>query len=364
MSKTETGLMTFEEALKATEGQRRSLLMGNGFSIAYSSKIFNYRALFDSADFSERKELKKLFEVINTTDFELVIKTLLDSISVVRAFFPKKKDDIKTYSDSAEWLKKQLVEVLTKNHPNKSVSVDDLKYSSCKFFLEHFVRFYTLNYDLLLYWTFMKFSQELKPQDGFGGSDDDDCVYWTGSHESNVHYLHGALHLFDDGSRIRKITFNRTGIALRDQIEQSLQNNEFPIFVSEGTSEQKLEKIIHNAYLHKCLRSLKSISRTLFIYGMSFSENDQHVINAILESKVTDIYVSIYGNKDDENNKKIIDRVFLLEEERNTYNSKCGGRSKLKINLYDAASAHVWDRHDILKRSSCFQSKTRNPNAR
>ena len=359
MSKTETGLMTFEEALKATEGQRRSLLMGNGFSIAYDRSIFNYKALFDSADFSKRKELKKLFEEMNTKDFELVIKTLLDSINVVHAFFPDRKDDVSAYSDSAEWLKKQLVEVLTNNHPDKSISVDELKYSSCKKFLEHFVSFYTLNYDLLLYWTFMNFYKELKPQDGFGDSDDD-YVVWDDSNENNTYYLHGALHLFDDGSRIKKITFNRTGISLREQVEQSLKRNEFPIFVSEGTSEQKLEKIMHNAYLHKCLRSLKSISGTLFIYGMSFSENDQHIINAIVESKVTDIYVSIYGNPNDDLNRKIIDRVSLLVEKRAERNSKYGGENSLNTNFYNAESAQVWDRHDILKRSAWFQPKTSN----
>jgi hypothetical protein len=40
-------------------------------------------------------------------------------------------------------------------------------------------------------------------------------------HHGNVHYLHGALHLYRGDQRIKKLTWRRTDIALIDQIRRA-----------------------------------------------------------------------------------------------------------------------------------------------
>ena len=62
-------------------------------------------------------------------------------------------------------------------------------------------------------------------------------------HGQNIHYLHGALHLFDAGHQLQKYTWVNTGNALVDQATEALKNDLFPVFVAEGDSKSKLTKI-------------------------------------------------------------------------------------------------------------------------
>ena len=75
---------------------------------------------------------------------------------------------------------------------------------------------------------------------------------------STVHYLHGALHLFDNSTEIIKYTWSKTDKAIVDQIRAALDEDKYPLFVAEGSSESKVERILHNAYLHKALGSFES----------------------------------------------------------------------------------------------------------
>ncbi|MWT96673.1 DUF4917 family protein, partial [Escherichia coli] len=127
-------------------------------------------------------------------------------------------------------------------------------------------------YDLLLYWTQMHTAEGEPPDsdDGFRASADDfdaSYVVWEPgqSHEQNMWFLHGALHVFDSGIEIQKYTWSKTGVRLIDQIRDALSKNLFPIFVSEGTSAEKYERIRHNDYLAKAYRSFGSIGGALFI---------------------------------------------------------------------------------------------------
>lgn len=68
-------MITFEEALHQTENQTRSLLLGNGFSIAASRK-FSYRSLRECTDFSSMSRMKNLFDFYDTNDFEKILMAL------------------------------------------------------------------------------------------------------------------------------------------------------------------------------------------------------------------------------------------------------------------------------------------------
>ena len=68
----------------------------------------------------------------------------------------------------------------------------------------------------------------------------------------NIYFLHGGLHIYDKKTRIIKNTFRRTDKSLKEQTLENLDKDIYPIFVSEGTSEQK-KKNIHNAYLNHLL---------------------------------------------------------------------------------------------------------------
>lgn len=67
----------------------------------------------------------------------------------------------------------------------------------------------------------------------------------------SVYYIHGAMHIFSDGSDIEKLSYSSTGIPLAEQVKVSIAQNKFPVFISEGSTSHKLARIKKNGYLSK-----------------------------------------------------------------------------------------------------------------
>ena len=77
--------------------------------------------------------------------------------------------------------------------------------------------------------------------------------------------------------------------------------SKYPLFVSEGTWQNKLSKIRKNIYLNHCYKSLSSIgtkNSSLVIFGTLLKRNDTHIRKAILKSKVENIYIGV-SNEDE-----------------------------------------------------------------
>lgn len=153
--------------------------------------------------------------------------------------------------------------------------------------------------------------------------------------KQKLYYLHGALHIFDKGSELRKFTWRGTDKRLVEQIRSALDQGMFPRIVAEGTSEEKLERIMHSAYLSRGLRSLQAIGNDLVIFGMALSENDEHVLSYVVDSKVKRMFVGVYGDPDAAHNQELVQRAKTLQLRR--------GRGRpLEVNFYDSSSARPW----------------------
>lgn len=292
--------MIFDEAYAqavSVPKQKISALLGNGFSMAYDAKRFSFTNLLQSAQaqniISPNSELAAIFRRLQTSDFEQVIKTLNDAKLVTNAYFPYY--DTKKLEKDAKLLKKHLVKVVTNNHPEKANEIPEAASKHCGQFLDKFEKIYTLNYDLLAYWVIMQ-NHLTKFTDGFGGGNDNYVVFQENSHE--LLFLHGALHIFDNLTETVKLTFSRTGTVLKMQIYRNLLNNIYPVFISEGTSEEKLRKIRHNYYLNRCYKSLRSQSGTLFIFGTMLKSNDEHIKRGIIEGKFNTLYIGVWSDAD------------------------------------------------------------------
>lgn len=360
-------LITFQDAINETEGKKRHLILGNGFSIACRPDIFRYDTLYNQADFSNCLHVEEVFQELNTHDFEVVINAL-ERAAQIAPIYGGEQDLVDQFNEDALSLKHLLVDTVANNHPARPNDISDEEFKQCRKFLSYFLNddicercsIYTLNYDLLLYWSFMHKEEdddpqkiELKFNDGFNhdflGFEEDSQearfapdVTWQGetqSHQQNIHYLHGALHLYDEGSDLRKYTWKESGVALTEQARFSIENGFFPLFVSEGSTDKKLDKIVHSAYLHKAYRSFVSNTKvkgaSFFTYGYSFSENDDHISRRIGEGKCKALYVGIYGDIDSEVNKEVVKRVEALKSKRSK-------RYNLDIKYYDADTAEVW----------------------
>ncbi|ODT83569.1 MAG: DUF4917 domain-containing protein [Nitrosomonadales bacterium SCN 54-20] len=336
-------LISFSSAIAdARQFSKRHILLGNGFSIACRPGIFRYGRLYEQADFSKLSpSAKKAFETLRTEDFEKVIKALRSAASILKAYDGVDPTLINALKRDAEGLKELLVQTIANSHPEWPSEIRESEYAACLQFLSNFNTVYTLNYDLLLYWAQMHDDMtKEKSDDGFRKSEDDPeapYVTWdpSNSHRQKTWFLHGALHLFDAETEIQKYTWINTGVRLIEQIRDALNCGLFPIFVSEGTSNEKLSRIRHNDYLAKAYRSFSEITGALFIYGHSLASNDDHFLKRIEKGKINKVYLGIYGDPNSSSNREIIYRAMKMPSRR-----KRG--SGLSVTFFDTSSVKVW----------------------
>lgn len=69
-------LPSYDEIVKSLIQKKRTkhLLFGNGFSMAYDPGIFSYNALSTFIDDSKNDLFIKLFSIVNTKNFELIMQ--------------------------------------------------------------------------------------------------------------------------------------------------------------------------------------------------------------------------------------------------------------------------------------------------
>lgn len=277
----------------AIQGQinHPSLLLGNGFSIGLSPQ-FNYRSLF--ANFLQRtnEPFTTLFSRFNTTNFEEILSYLENSV-IVNQVLGLPIDEVIA---AIEMLKNGLIESINEIHPVAN-DIDWGRLDEITVALDQFGDIYTTNYDLYLYHIIMKSNDRwqadntIRPyQDYYWGTWNDDFKMFMGyqgyQRYKHVYYLHGALSLFENSIynlKIKKRRLDNTELIalISDQI---LANN-FPLFVTEGTHQNKLSSIYRSHYLNFCLESLATDNNDLVVFGNSLSEFDSHLVDTIKRTR-------------------------------------------------------------------------------
>ncbi len=346
----ELKLETYDEVITHLTKSKRTkhLLLGNGFSMAYDAKIFSYNALHQFIAKLDNDLLSKLFEIINTKNFELVMKQLDNFSELVDIFGSDKALKNKVKEASAK-LKNSLISAIEDLHPAHVFKISEEKSDICAAFLNSYLekdgKIFTTNYDVLLYWVLMRNRDKIPNAiDGFGRDNEEDADYaddieyselrW-GKHKEKqtIYYLHGALPLFDTGVNIIKEKYDSEHYIM-EKIKNRLEQKEYPVFVTAGTSEQKLEHILHNYYLSYCYESLSKIEGSLITFGFNFGEYDEHIIKAIniaakngkkVADKLWSIYIGVYSESD----QKHIERI--------------KSKFKCKVNIFDAKTVHAWN---------------------
>lgn len=342
-------LISFEKALQLAGGGKKHLMLGNGFSIALFPEIFTYNTLFERAKKSKKfsKELEDLFDKLKTTDFEMVMEALENAAVLVNLYEKTNPKLANVLQDDAARLRIVLADTIAENHPALPNEINEKQYASCKRFLANFDgSIYTLNYDLLLYWTLMQ--SEIQPyvnsDDGFRNPEEraEEFVTWDvqNTDKQRIFYLHGALHIYDAGADLKKFTWSKTNIPLVNQINDSLAKREYPLIVTEGTSNQKMSRIQHSGFLNRAYRSFAKIQRSLFIYGHSLADNDEHLLKLIEKGMLNNVFVGIHGDQAIKSNQAIIERARKFQAPRQN-GVPCD------IHFYDASTAHVWDDQDF-----------------
>lgn len=341
---TQPTILSYSDVLAETD-EGRHLLLGNGFSISCRPDVFTYGKLFDRADFANLNRARQAFDALGTKNFEAVIRALRSFALLASVYAPGDPDAKFRAAEDADALREVLVGAVANSHPDRPHDIQSSEYLKCREFIRGYRSINTLNYDLLLYWALMQDElgdNEIPCDDGFRKPADDpeaDYVSWDpdNSKRQTVRYLHGALHLFDTGKEMKKFTWINTQVPLIEQIRAALKQEFYPVFVSEGTSDEKVDRIRHNDYLCKMYRSFTEIQGALVVFGHSLDVSDDHIFTDRIgrHGKTSQMYVSLHGDPTTASNQGIIRRASSLSNLRR-------GKWRLDVKFFDAETASVW----------------------
>lgn len=310
-----------------------NLLLGNGFSIAASNN-FNYRTILEKSDFEEDYTwIKNIFDGYGTANFELVIEMLSHAEKVNRCSGDASVADKDREGRLA--LIDIFIKALTSIHPDKNYLTTN-QYNNNKEFIKKFKNIFTLNYDILLYRSICSNNLTSIFRDNFLPENNTYSFNKENINNTNLWFLHGALHLRKnhDGT-IYKATYIE-GINLIEQLDINIQRGIYPVIVFEGTDAEKLSKINSNYYLHAALQAFSNITGCLFVCGFSFNDNDKHIIDAIAKSKISHLCVGLYGDENSSPNASIKEQCEIIRGKKKQQNKE------MTIDYFDVDTAAMW----------------------
>lgn len=277
-----------------------TILLGNGASIAVSPS-FTYQSLLGHA--AERRflpeDVQQLFQFFRTHDFELVLRIVWQASNVNRSL---QIPDQRTHAAYVR-LRDGLIQTVRDIHPEYGYVSAHLP--NIYQFLKRFRTVISLNYDLVLYWA-MTYGLDVEDQHAFkdcfvgGGVFSDDWQRFRqpiGRERSTtlVFHAHGSLVLCRSLVE-QELKIHNQGAHLLEAILQLWQNEQMvPLFVSEGTWEQKVTSIQNSYYLSTVYREvLKSPRNTLVVYGWGFADQDLHLLQRMSGTGINRVAVSVF----------------------------------------------------------------------
>jgi hypothetical protein len=279
-----------EIAAEFTDG----LVLGNGASIAFDPR-FRYASLRENAQAEGliTDDVQSVFDHLDTVDFELVLRMLWHTNKINEALGIVEPRTGLAYSS----VRSALIEVIRSIHVGYGEVQEQLPLAAD--FMRHFSTVASLNYDALVYWATL-LSNSRQSTHRFK-----DCFVDEGrfrqaweemrtsirpaSSTTIVGYPHGNLSLAADlcGNE-RKLVASGGGANLLESIFREWNTGNYgPVFVSEGTSAQKMSAIRRSPYLATMYGELLcSIRQSVTIFGWSIGDNDLHLLDSICRGNV------------------------------------------------------------------------------
>ncbi|WP_431819396.1 DUF4917 family protein [Burkholderia sp. F1] len=311
-----------------------TILLGNGASMAVSNS-FSYASLVSHAHDHGflTEDAHRLFDFFQTTDFELILRIVWQASHVNRSLAIPDQQTHAAYVRVRE----SLIETVRNIHPeyNEISGHLPLIYQ----FLKQFNTVVSLNYDLLVYWA-ATYGLDFRDQHSFkdcfiGGVFDSDWqrfrepIYGDVS-TTLVFYPHGSLVL---GRNVieQEGKIHNQGVGLLDAILQQWRAEQVvPLFVSEGTWQQKTTAIQNSYYLSTVYREVLGARRhSLVVYGWGFGEQDIHLLQRMKDSWIRRVAVSVYRG-----NQAYCNRVF------ETIHAELG--ANVFVEFFDSESPGCW----------------------
>lgn len=367
-------VMTFEDALENAKKkhvdnggsptdqteQYLDLLLGNGYTLALDPE-FNYHIDPNSPPDSLPKVNSLIQKYKDEYGFNPSREDILRSLhraswtcEVLSLTAEKKKDvlenAVKAIDTAIKEVRKEFLKSIADEN-NVNLYPQVVNQTSLEF-IKKFDHVFTTNYDLALYWDLL-ISGEIKSRcDGFAEQipESPSEIGWVDNPKTDIHYLHGALHLHaanSDKSEVRKFIRNKNHPVV-SSIKTMIDDDKEPLFVTAGTPQEKELQIKESKYLARQLEYFKNQvndpKRSLFIYGSSISSGDKHLWNLIEKGRIRDLYISTYLSSDPDKKREELWRDTMIihhfQENRKYYSRS--DLNPLEINFFDASKTNVW----------------------
>lgn len=268
------------------------LLLGNGASRAVWDD-FGYDSLFDNARAVEEKPLSQselsVFDALQTRSFEQVLSALKITSRVNKALAVSSAAPRNRYYA----IKEALINTVHAVHiPWRLVVPATLEKINLE--LSSYRTVFTTNYDLLSNWAIQHQPEAIT--DLFNGTEPSFDLSASSTDQTRLLYLHGGLHLVrnQDGTA-RKLKSTEGTLLGSFAINNTIKTlDDVPLFVNEGTAQDKLKTIRSSDYLSFCYDQLLGHGDGLCIFGHGLGEQDSHIIHALRQAKPKVVAVSIH----------------------------------------------------------------------
>jgi len=314
-----------------------TLVLGNGASIAVSPR-FNYKNLLEHAQQANLLpgDVHRLFQLFGTNDFELILRRVWQANNINIALGIPDEGTHRAYLNVRSCLIKAVCSV----HPERDEIKDCLP--NIYEFIKRFDTVVSLNYDLLVYWAA---TYGLSFRDGHSFKD---CFINDGAFSNHwkslrtpyspyseesvtlVFYPHGNLILCRNAFD-RELKIRSAGEGLLNAILGEWCNEEVvPLFVSEGTVEQKTFAIQKSNYLSTVYREALVEPKTkLTIFGWSMGTHDLHLLRQMHGTGIQQVAISVF----EENQGYCHHATQVIQE--------CLG-SHIRVDFFDSDSPECW----------------------
>lgn len=318
----------------ASKYRGETLILGNGASIAISGR-FAYRSLKERAQqagfFSNA--VTELFYSFQSDDFELILRNLRTAAAVNSTLSIPDREIVNAYHD----VKLALIQAVRDVHPSYNQVISQLP--AARHFLSNFKTVLSLNYDLLVYWAmthnFSSYDAHVFKDCFFHGHFHSDWRRYRNTYSAYertntlVFYPHGNLALSTNGNA-KENKIHADGDGLLEQILWSWKEDScVPLFISEGTSEQKERAIQRSDYLSTIYHDVLPAPRfSLTLYGWGMGDQDMHLLNQLSRPHLGQIAVSVFRN-----DQKFCNRAGLLLSER---------WPGIHVDFFDSESVGCW----------------------
>ncbi|KAF6696959.1 DUF4917 family protein [Pseudomonas sp. EKM23D] len=272
-----------------------AILIGNGASRAIWED-FAYDSLFENARTVEEKPLSaselSVFDALQTRSFEQALGALKTTSRVNKALAVSSAAPRNRYYA----IKEALINTIHAVHiPWRLVQPSTLAAINGE--LARYSTVFTSNYDLLNYWAIL---HAPGIDDLFRGAEACFDLRDTRTDATRILYLHGGLHLVRnlDGTA-RKLPSTDSTLLSSFAINNTLKTlDDVPLFVSEGSVQEKLKTIRSSDYLSYCYAQLLNHQGALCVFGHELGTQDSHLVDAIRHARPSTLAISVSGRSE------------------------------------------------------------------